>query len=80
MFFNERIKSLSDWDELLLDTEYALNISSNITTKAFFYLLFYGVHPRSEINLNLIINTDAEQFFQDRRKIREKVADCLKLT
>ena len=65
-FFNEGTKSLSDWNELLPDTEYALNISPNVITGAFLYLLLYGVHPRSEIDLNSAINTDAEQFFQDR--------------
>jgi hypothetical protein len=63
MFFNEGIKGLLDWDELLPDTEYALNISPSVITGAFFYFLLYGVYPRSEIDPDPAINTDAEQFF-----------------
>jgi hypothetical protein len=70
-------KGLAEWNELLLNTEYVLNIFINATTDVTPFLLFYDIYSRSEVESILIVNEEAEEFFQERRKIREAAADAL---
>jgi len=78
-FLSEGTKGLSEWDELLPEVEYALNTSVNATTGYTPFFLLYGVHPRSEINSASASCNDAEQFFQDRRQIREDAYEAIRL-
>jgi hypothetical protein len=49
-FFSESIKELLEWDKLLPEIEYALNISINAIIGYIPFFLLYGVHLKSKIN------------------------------
>jgi hypothetical protein len=76
---NER--PISEWDELLPDSEYALNTSTSAATGYSPFLLLYGIHPRPEIDPSSAPARyeDVEEFLQDRRRIREDAAENIKL-
>lgn len=71
-------RAISDWDELLPDTEYALNTSVNASTGHTPFFLLYGVHPRTEVGPPTADCPEAEEFFQNRQRIREEASDTLK--
>lgn len=73
--------SLSDWDELLPDTEFTLNTSVNATTGISPFALLYGVHLRDGTLLYETIPEahPAELFRKDRQAIRDQAADAMKL-
>lgn len=78
----EQGKAVSEWDELLPDTEYALNTSINVSTGESPFHLLYGVYPRNEnsaasTNSNLQ-SPEADEFIQYRKQIREEAIDTLK--
>lgn len=70
------------WDELLPDVQFAINTSRNFTTGETPFKILYGIHPRDGTNVH---QTDtglesAEQFYRDRRDIRNEAEETLKLT
>ena len=71
-------KALAEWNNLIAEISYAINTSTSRSTGYTPFLLQYGVHPRSDINPTPAENPGAEEFFQERRQIREEAADALK--
>ncbi|RMZ86659.1 hypothetical protein DV736_g6115, partial [Chaetothyriales sp. CBS 134916] len=69
----------SDWDEILPDTEYALNTLTNASTGYSPFLLLYGVHPREELAVQEDSNEGVDDFLDQRRRIRRDAEDTLKL-
>lgn len=71
-------KAISEWDELLPDTEYALNTFVNASTGYSPFHLLYGVPPRSEISPDRTQCPEADEFMEYRQQIRKEAADNLK--
>lgn len=72
-------RAVTDWDELLPDVEFALNTSTSATTGQSPFYLLYGVLPRSHLPTNDSEPSDADQFAEDRQRIREEAGDAVKL-
>jgi len=69
---------LSEWDELIPDTEF--NTFENASMKQTPFFLLYGVHPRDGVSISgTSTNEGAEQFRQNRELNRQLAADHLKL-
>jgi hypothetical protein len=71
---------VSEWDEILLNTNYDLNTDTSAGTGYFLILLLYGVHLRSEIDpLSVPAQYgDVEEFIQNRRRIRQDATENTK--
>jgi len=73
-------KALSEWDELIPDTEFAINTAESATTGYSPFFLLYGTHPRDGTTLTgEPTDRTAEQFREDRRLNRALASDHIRL-